>query len=136
MTELVKFAHIYTIHSNVILLFNSGKGGKILGSKAFKLVHCFKNHVQAYLFLKSRYCGSSRVCSPKNGTFSLQIVTLDSYQKLTPVDPHVKNAEHSLQIHFNKSAEHSLSGFSMRDAVKYPGLAAWFAGIETRNVQP
>ena len=94
MTELVNFAHIYNTHQR-FLVFNSGKGDKLLGLKAFKLVHCLKNHLKAYLFVKSRPCGSGRVCS-KKGTFSLQIFTIDSYRKVTPVDPHVNNAEHSL----------------------------------------
>jgi hypothetical protein len=46
--------YTFTIHSNVLLAFDSGKGRKHLGSKVFKLVNCLKNHLQAYIFLKSR----------------------------------------------------------------------------------
>ena len=60
------------MHISVILVFNSAKGGKLLGSKAFKLVHCLTHYLQSSFTLKiATPGGSDRVFSTKRDKLAL-----------------------------------------------------------------
>ena len=79
---------IHTIHSYVILEFNSGKGESCLVQKLLRWYTVFK--------IIFKHVHDPVVSSPKTGHFCFILSLLYTYIKFSPVGTPVKNDEHSL----------------------------------------